>query len=126
LAPEAIAESGSGPFELREDARDRLLLARNADWWGSDRGLGPAMDQLELPVIPDPGDRLGELAAGTVQVAGELRPAEVRELRRDPLLTSVPDGYGAATGLERSVRGIPPGVTAPPLNAVWLTRISAG
>jgi peptide/nickel transport system substrate-binding protein len=121
-----VADSGTGPFELRERAADWMLLARNADWWGSDRGLGPALDQLELPIVEGSPQRLAELEEGSVQVAGELRPSQVRRLRRDPLLTALPDGIGTATGAERSVRGIPAGTPAPPLNAVWLTRISAG
>jgi hypothetical protein len=67
---------------------------------------------------------LSELRDGGVDVAAQLLPAEARELRDDPLLTAVPDGYGTATGVERSVRGIPPGISAPSLNGVWLTRIA--
>ena len=118
------SESGPGPFELRERSQDELLLARNSDWWGSDRGLGPAVDQLELPVVADPEERLSDLRDGSVDVAAQLHPAEARRLRHDPLLTALPDGYGTATGVERSVRGIPAGIPAPPLNGVWLTRIS--
>jgi peptide/nickel transport system substrate-binding protein len=124
LSPGQASESGTGPFELRERSRDELLLARNSDWWGTDRGLGPAIDQLELPVITDPEERLSELRGGGVDVSAELRSTEARELRDDPLLTAFPDGYGTATGIERSVRGIPPGIPAPSLNEVWLTRIS--
>jgi peptide/nickel transport system substrate-binding protein len=126
LTAAQAAESGSGPFELRERAPDRMLLARNSDWWGSDRGLGPALDQLELPIVEGSAQRLSELEEGSVQVAGELRAGQVRRLRRNPLLTAIPDGSGTATGVERSVRGIPAGIPAPPLNGVWLTRISAG
>jgi peptide/nickel transport system substrate-binding protein len=118
------SESGTGPFELRERSRDELLLARNSDWWGTDRGLGPAIDQLELPVVSGPEERLSDLRDGSVDVAAQLRPTEARKLRDEPLLTAVPDGYGTATGIERSVRGIPPGIPAPSLNGVWLTRIS--
>jgi peptide/nickel transport system substrate-binding protein len=126
LRPSQVTGSGTGPFELRERAADRLLLARNADWWGADRGLGPAIDQLVMPVVADPAERLAELRDGAVEVAGELPAAQARRLRRDPLLTAIPDGYGTVTGLERSVRGIPPGVPAPVLNATWLTRIAPG
>jgi peptide/nickel transport system substrate-binding protein len=120
------ADSGTGPFELRERTRDRLLLARNADWWGTDRGLGPALDQLELPIVVDPDQRLAELNDGAVEAAAQLPAPQARDLRRDPLLTVVPDGYGTVTGIQRSVRGIPAGIPAPSLNGVWLTRISAG
>ena len=126
LRPSQVTESGTGPFELRERATDRLVLARNADWWGTDRGLGPAIDQLEMPVVTDASQRLAQLREGTIEAAGELPAALARRLRRDPLLAASPDGYGTVTGVERSVRGIPPGIPAPSLNATWLTRISPG
>jgi peptide/nickel transport system substrate-binding protein len=126
LTPGEASESGTGPFELRERSRDELLLARNSDWWGSDRGLGPAIDQLDLPVLTDPEDRLSELRDGGVEVGAELGVREAHGLRHDPLLTAIPDGYGTVTGIERAVRGIPPGIPSPSLNSVWLTEISPG
>jgi peptide/nickel transport system substrate-binding protein len=126
LTAAQAADSGTGPFELREHDADGLLMARNGDWWGSDHGLGPEIDQLALPVVADPAARVTELADGDLQVAAELDSDEARRLRRDPLLDALPDGYGTATGIERSVRGIPPRVPAPSLNAVWLTRIAPG
>lgn len=124
LTPGQASESGAGPFELRERSRDELLLARNSEWWGTDRGLGPVIDQLEVPVVPGPAKRLDELRDGSVDVAAQLPTAQVRALRHDPVLTAVPDGYGTATGIVRAVRGISPGIPAPSLNGVWLTRIS--
>jgi peptide/nickel transport system substrate-binding protein len=126
LRPSQVAGSGSGPFELRERTADRLVLARSADWWGTDRGLGPAIDQLVMPIITDPGERLNELRDGALEVAGELPPAQARGLRRDPLLAEIRDGHGTVTGIERSVRGIPSGIPAPSLNATWLTQIAPG
>ncbi|MFL5870511.1 MAG: ABC transporter substrate-binding protein [Solirubrobacterales bacterium] len=126
LDPSQVTGSGTGPFELRERGADRLVLARNADWWGTDRGLGPAIDQLEMPVVADPDERLADLRSGEIEAAGELPAGEARRLRRDPLLSAIPDGYGTVTGVERSVRGIPPGIPAPSLNGTWLTRISPG
>jgi peptide/nickel transport system substrate-binding protein len=116
-----LPESGTGPFELRERSRDRLLLARNTSWWGTERGLGPGVDQIELRVVPDPQERLALLHDGSVRVA-ELGAEGLRAARQDPLLTVIPDGLGA----ERSVRGIPAGEPAPSLNAVWLTGIDGG
>ena len=55
LDPGRFPESGTGPFELRERSADRLLLARNTDWWGTERDLGPGIDQLELLVVPRRG-----------------------------------------------------------------------
>ena len=119
-----VTDSGTGPFELRERDADRLLLARNSDWWGRDHGLGPALDQLEFEVEPVERERFGELAAGSVEVAGEFGPRYRRAVRRDPLLTIASESAGGATASERSVRGIPPGGRVPSLNALWLTRLA--
>ncbi len=120
-----LPASGTGPFELRERSSDRALLARNTGWWGTEHELGPGVDQIELRVISDPADRVAALSDGSARVA-ELDRAQRRDVRDDPLLTSQPQGGGAILGLERSVRGIPAGETAPSLNAVWLTGIDAG
>jgi ABC-type transport system substrate-binding protein len=120
-----LPESGTGPFELRERSADRLLLAQNTSWWGADRELGPGVDQVELRAVPDPEDRLALLLDGTVRVA-ELEPSQLDAVRADPLLAVQRQGEGGTLGIERSVRGIPPGAPAPSLNAVWLTGIDAG
>ena len=125
LAPAEAAQSGTGPFELRERSADRLLLAHNPEWWGIDRELGPALDQVEFTVVPDPAERVAELADGSVQVAGDLQGDQLARVRGDPLLTVVPTP-GGGLGIERSVRGIRAGDPAPPLNGVWRTRIDAG
>lgn len=126
LDPEQAAQSGTGPFELRERSSDRLLLAHNTDWWGTDRGLGPAIDQLEFTAVGDPAERLALLSEGAAQVAADLGPGELARVRRDPLLTVVPGGGEKGLGIERSVRGIPARDPAPPLNGVWRTGIDAG
>jgi len=125
LAPGEARDSGTGAFELRERSAESLLLAVNGDWWGSDRGLGPGLDQLEFKVVPDAGDRLAMLADGAVQVASDLAPAELRQVRANPLLTTVSSGgeAGLGLGVERSIRGIPADDAAPPLNGVWRTGI---
>jgi peptide/nickel transport system substrate-binding protein len=119
--------SGTGPFELRTLAANRALLVRNTRWWGSRLGLGPALDQIGLPVVRDPAERLDALRSAQVQVADELDRAAIRRVRRDPLLTYAGAGDGTFVGFERSVRGIEfqPGV--PQLSGVWMTTIgSAG
>ena len=118
----AQAGTGTGPFELREQSRERVLLARNTAWWGSELELGPALDQLEFLVVADPGERLAMLAAGSAQVAGELGRGELGDARDDPLLSVV--GHGLAA--ERSVRGLDPGTEPPMLNDVWTTAIAPG
>jgi ABC-type transport system substrate-binding protein len=122
LEPSRAPDSGTGPFELRERGADRLLLARNTEWWGAARGLGPGVDQLELTVEPDAAQRLADLRDGSAEVA-ELDRDQLAAVRRDPLLTALPDAAGGI-GVERSVRGIP-SEPAPPLNGAWLTSLGA-
>jgi peptide/nickel transport system substrate-binding protein len=117
-------ESGTGPYEIRELGPRGALVARNTEWWGArpDLELGPALDQVEFPAVAGARQRFGRLAEGEVQVADALGPDELRELRRDPLLTAVRGSPG--TGAERSVRGIE-GSEVPSLSGAWLTDIDA-
>ena len=122
----APARAGLGPFELRERSADHALLARNLNWWGTDHGLGPALDQVDLRVAAGAAQRLRMLRSGEVQAADELGSAQIRKLRRDPLLTFLSDHRGEALGLERSVRGIDSAAEIPILSGTWLTTIGAG
>lgn len=126
LEPREAGESGTGAFELRERSADSLLLAVNGDWWGSDLDLGPGLDQLEFRVVPDPADRLSMLADGSAQVAGDLEPPQLREVRANPLLTVISEAGAPSLGIERSIRGIPVADPTPPLNGVWRTGIGVG
>jgi hypothetical protein len=118
--------AGTGPFELRGAAGPSVVLARNTGWWGTPRGLGPALDQVALRVAPSSFERLRLLHRGDVEAAWALPNGLAAGLRGDPLLTRVPGPGGRWTGLERSVRGIGSARTPPPLSSVWLTRIGAG
>lgn len=116
--------SGTGPFELRELERDRVVLARNVGWWGTRAGLGPALNQVELHVVFGSADRLGLLIRGSVQVADSL-PASLRsEVREDPLLTAVGGSGDEVLGMRRSVRGIGSASAIESLSGVWLTRVA--
>ncbi|MDQ3573045.1 MAG: ABC transporter substrate-binding protein [Actinomycetota bacterium] len=119
------SESGTGPFELRERSSGRLLLARNASWWGTvgQAEFGPALDQVEFRVEAESSVRLALLDAGDVQLADELDVAQARQASMDPLLTALPAGDGTALGLERSVRGVDSARTIPALSGVWLTKV---
>ncbi len=120
LSSADAATSGTGAFELRERAAGRLLLARNSDWWGSEKGLGPGLDLLEFLVGDPAGERVEMLVDGEVQVAGELGPVSLELVASDPLLTEI---EGSGLGAERSVRGIPLRELAPSLNGVWRTSL---
>ena len=117
--------TGTGAFEVRERDADGVLVARNLSWWGTERGLGPALDQVEFRVVEDAGDRVELLTSGDAQVADSLGPAEAADARRDPLLEVI-GGPGAALGLQRSVRGITSARDIPSLAGVWVTRVGAG
>jgi peptide/nickel transport system substrate-binding protein len=118
--------AGTGPFELRERTSTHALVARNVDWWGTPRGLGPALDQVDFRVASSAGERLRMLRMGDVEAADELGPTQLDRLRRDPLLTALPGPNGTGLGLQRSVRGIESARDIPILSGAWLTTIGAG
>ena len=117
--------SGTGPFELREGGpAGSVLVAANTSWWGTRVGLGPALDQVEFEVEPSAARRLALLSAGEVQVASDLAPDVIADLRRDPLLTYL-RGRDTVLGMERSVRGIQSATAIEPLSDVWLTVVGS-
>ena len=121
--PVAAEAGGTGAFELRERDRDRLLLARNTEWWGVGRGLGPALEQVELTTERGSAGRAELLISGAVQVADGLGAGAARRVEADPLLATSPQGDRRWRGAELSVRGIDPEGGTPPLSRVWLTRL---
>ncbi|MFN8114186.1 MAG: ABC transporter substrate-binding protein [Solirubrobacterales bacterium] len=114
--------AGTGPFEFRGREGGSVLLARNAEWWGTDLGLGPGIDQVELGPEPDAGNRLAALRSGTVEIADDLARGAARRIAAAPLLTTV-RGSAAVVGIERSVRGIDSAAAAQSLADVWLTDL---
>jgi peptide/nickel transport system substrate-binding protein len=126
IALDRPQRAGSGPFELRQRTAGRVLLVRNTAWWGSARGLGPALDQVEFTADPADASRLRALRDGDVQIADRLAAADAARIERDPLLTDLPGPGGTVLGLQRSVRGIDSATEIPSLSGVWLTRIGAG
>lgn len=120
------AGAGTGAFELRRGPGRTLVLARNSGWWGTRHGLGPALDQVELRVEPDAGERLRLLRRGDVQAAWSLPPSLAANADGDPLLTSAAVPGDGSIGLERSVRGIGSADGSALLSSVWLTNIGAG
>lgn len=119
------APTGTGPFELRLLEPDRALIVRHVDWWGARLRLGPALDQIEFPVVADETERFELLALGEVEIADQLSADTVRELISQPLLTYEGGVDGPQIGLERSVRGLRVTDGIAVLSGVWLTTIGA-
>lgn len=120
------SRTGTGAFELRQRSADAIVIARNSDWWGTGRRLGPALDSVELRYIPGDRERADLLRRDEVQVAAGLGKAEAAAVARDPLLEVQRGRAGAVLGLERSVRGIESADRVPVLSSVWLTTIGNG
>ena len=120
----SIFATGTGPFELRERTGDELLLAPNLSWWGTPKGLGPALDQLRFPVELSGGARVDDLIDGSVQLADELDDVQADAAREDPLLTVLPGARGTSLAMERSVRGVDSATEIPSLSGAWLTTVT--
>lgn len=125
--PVGFGAAGAGPFELRlaERERDRVLLARNLDWWGTPVGLGPGVDTLEFETVPLSAARADRLLEGQVVVADQLDSLGLVEVAAEPLTVTVGTARdrSAAMGLERSVRGITETSADQSLADVWLTTL---
>jgi peptide/nickel transport system substrate-binding protein len=115
--------SGTGAFQPGASGPARLELSRFAGWWGSEMGLGPALDGVTFVAAPLPGQRLRLLAEGTVEVADPLDRSGLQAAEEDPLLTTV-GGPASGIGMEGSVRGISSARLVPVLSGVWLTRLT--
>jgi peptide/nickel transport system substrate-binding protein len=120
------AADGTGPFEVHDRDSHRILLARNAHWWGTRHDLGPGVELVNLRFVPGVTRRLALLHRGTIQIADGLGPRQVAVLRRDPLLTDQVGPAGTRIGLQRSVRDLRPSRGVPVLSRAWLTTIGTG
>ena len=117
--------AGSGPFEVRGREAGTLTLIRFRRWWGTERGLGPALDEVAFRLEPVAAERAGALRDGEVRVATAIPVAIAARLRRDPLLAVLGPESGSALAHERSVRGID-GPEPAPLSGVWLSLLAPG
>ena len=113
------------PFELRERSFAETLVARNLAWWGTERDLGPALDQVRFRTVADADERLALLAAGDLQAADALGPEQAQEAKGEPLIEVLPSSGNESLGLERSVRGISSGREVPSMSGVWVTRVGS-
>ncbi|ASN79831.1 ABC transporter substrate-binding protein [Deinococcus ficus] len=71
---------GTGPFMFRSWVTgDRVTLAANRTYWG----VKPRVDALIVRNIKDPSQRLNELRAGTVDIASDLQPDDLKAIQAD-------------------------------------------
>jgi peptide/nickel transport system substrate-binding protein len=119
---EDASATGTGAFEVGGRSADAIELGRFAAWWGSQAGLGPALDAVAFAAVPSADARLDQLRSGAAQVAEPVAPSAAGATS-DPLLRFRPAG-GAELGFSASVRGLPEDAAVPVLSAVWLTRLA--
>jgi peptide/nickel transport system substrate-binding protein len=120
--PIAADASGTGPFELRERERHRVLLVRNAGWWGRVASLGPGVERIELRTIGGERRRYNDLVDGAAVIAFGLGAGALRAIQEDPLF----DGArhrGTGIAFERSVRGVDAIDHGSSLAGLWLTDL---
>jgi len=124
LAAGVFRRSGTGPFEVRERDARRVVMARNAQWWGRRLGLGPALDRLIFRYRATSRERFAAIRDREAQVALGLGSRELAAARRNPLFEVVRNPRGGELVLERSVRGVTPPVSEASLSEAWLTRVA--
>jgi peptide/nickel transport system substrate-binding protein len=74
------AAIGTGPYKfVSYIAGDRLVLARNDDYWGTK----PAWAKATLRIIPNNPARIASLLAGDVQGIDNVPPSDVARLAKD-------------------------------------------
>ncbi|HUS65717.1 MAG TPA: ABC transporter substrate-binding protein [Kofleriaceae bacterium] len=71
---------GTGPFRFSEWEAGRIVLERNADYWGEP----PAVERLVFRAIPDGRQRLIELESGAVDLAYSIVPDELQFVELHP------------------------------------------
>ncbi len=72
---------GTGPFKLESwTPEETTILSANPDWWGE----GPAVDGVEIRIIPDETSILAALRAGTIDFAMLNDPLVATLLVDDP------------------------------------------
>jgi peptide/nickel transport system substrate-binding protein len=89
------AAIGTGPFRFVSWARaDRLVLARNAAWWGGSQ----AWDNVTIRYIKNPASRLAALLAGDVDLIDQVSVQDVARVQADTRFT-------VASGLSDDIVG---------------------
>jgi peptide/nickel transport system substrate-binding protein len=72
---------GTGPFKLvRWERNERVVLARNPDYWGG----APEIERLVFQTIPDARQRLIALEGGALDIAYSILPEELQFVELHP------------------------------------------
>jgi len=77
---------GTGPFSFVTYQKDAVIRYKaNRDYWGEKA----IIDDLVYAITPDPTARLSKLKAGECHFMTAPRPADLQEIRNDPMLQLV-------------------------------------
>ncbi len=79
---------GTGPFVFKSwTIGDKVVLEKNPDYYDPKRMAH--VDTLVFRGIPEPTSRLAELKAGSIQIANNLSPEDLKAVKADPNLVAV-------------------------------------
>ena len=75
---------GTGPFMVESfTAEQRLVMARNHDYWGGHDGVSPSVERVIDIHVPEPAVGALQLSAGEVDVALQLDPISLQSFEGD-------------------------------------------
>ncbi len=75
---------GTGPFMVESfTAEQRLVMARNHDYWGGHDGVSPSVERIIDIHVPEPAVGALQLSAGEVDVALQLDPISLQSFQGD-------------------------------------------
>ena len=75
---------GTGPFMVESfTAEQRLVMARNMDYWGGHDGVSPSVERVIDLHVPEPAVGALQLSAGEVDVALQLDPVSLQSFQGD-------------------------------------------
>ena len=75
---------GTGPFMVESfTAEQRLVMARNMDYWGGHDGVSPSVERVIDLHVPEPAVGALQLSAGEVDVALQLDPISLQSFEGD-------------------------------------------
>jgi peptide/nickel transport system substrate-binding protein len=77
---------GAGPFKFQEWKKDeRVVLTANNDYWDGP----PGVETLIFRPIADPATLLAELESGGIDIAAEVSPASLSQIKGNPKLQAL-------------------------------------